>query len=648
MVCKRTNLVIAVVWGVSRIASAAGDAGSPLAVWAVDPHIKVFRDTPPPGTAGAVALRAARNEYESGQVAIRSRGPLKAGRIELSPLRPSGGGASIGPDHFTWNFVGFIPLKKNTRSSEATWIRRAPCEVPDVLLESRTLDLAAETTQPVWLTVFIPKETAPGTYRGEVVAIAGGSRSVVPVTLTVDPFTLPDDRHLYVTNWFSLQNIAKAHGTEMWSEPFWTVLDRYARFMADHRQNVFNVPWNIIEVERQGDGPVTFGYPHFDRYVELFQRAGAGDRIEIVPIARAPNGWGTDVVLNDLPVTDMKTGRQTTLGPEQGLRPMLADLERHLDQRGWLSKTMIHISDEPTRSNLASWRKASDFVHQAAPRLRRIDAIETIDFAGALEVWVPKLNHFERWRQAFEARRADGEFWYYICCDPYGNVYPNRFLDFPLSQIRSLHWINFSERLGGYLHWGLNHWTGDPFGTPDEGLPPGDTHVIYPGSHGPLSSIRWEIERESIEDFEYLCLLCSKTAEAKNRLGKPAAWVDVRRRAEELARRVVPAITDCEKDPAKILAVRTAIADEIIALDRQPLLIVQTEPSDGSTVVEGPIVVEVWGITEPGAVVKVNGTPVDVAADGTFVGRAMHEAVVEAEHNGKKQTSSMRRFVLRQ
>lgn len=129
-----------------------------------------------------------------------------------------------------------------------------------------------------------------------------------------------------------------------------------------------------------------------------------------------------------------------------------------------------------------------------------IAAIETIDCSGALEVWVPQLSHFERWRQAYEARRGDNEFWYYICCNPYGAIYPNRFLDYPLSRIRVLHWLNFSERLSGYLHWGLNYWGADPFGTPSDRLPPGDTHVLYPGKQGPLSSIRWEIQRESIDE----------------------------------------------------------------------------------------------------------------------------------------------------
>jgi hypothetical protein len=290
-------------------------------------------------------------------------------------------------------------------------------------------------------------------------------------------------------------------------------------------------------------------------------------------------------------------------------------------------------------------------VHEAAPRLRRIDAIESTDFAGDLEVWVPKLSHFDRWRDAYERHREGCELWYYICCHPFGNVYPNRFLDYPLARVRVLHWINFAADLAGYLHWGLNFWPDDAFGPPPDRLPPGDTHAIYPGPDGPLDSIRWEIQRDSLEDYETLRLLVSKTAALKKRLGGRAAWLDPRRRARELCRRVVPALTDTEIDPVKIVAARDAVADEIVALDRAPLLLVQTEPPDGATVVHGPITIEVRGLTEPGAAVKVNGRAVRVGKDGQFThvasfGASGGELRVTARHGGK-EAAAVRRFPVR-
>ena len=658
----RTGAAMAMCLGLALVAAsaapasaAAADAGG-LAAWAVDPHTKVFRDAAPPAEAGAVPgtvrMRAARNEYEPGQIAVRSQSPCKGVRIEVSPLRHADGKAVIGG--VRWNFVGFIRVVKNSPGAERLQVRAAPCDIPDPLLEARAMDLEAGATQPVWLTVRVPRDAAPGLYRGEVAVVAEGIRAAVPVELAVDAFALPDARHLLVTNWFHPDRVAKYHKVDMYSEAFWALLERYAENLAAHRQNVIRVPWQMIGVTREADGRLSFDYTTLDRFVTIFEKAGAADRIELSHLGNFAGGdrTGSEIALSSVAATDRATGGKVQIPPEEGLPPLLADLERHLAGRGWLAKAMIHIADEPEIRHAASWRRASEFVHKAAPRLRRIDAISSLDYTGALEVWVPKLSTFDNWRAAYEARRQGNEFWYYICMHPVGNFYPNRFLDYPLACVRVLHWINFSEDLAGYLHWGLDSWRDDPYGPPPtEKLPPGDTHAIYPGSAGPADSLRWEIQRESIEDYEYLHLLAEKAAALKARLGPAAAWADPRRRAVELARRVVPALSACEFDPGRIAAARRAAADEILALDAAPAILVETEPPAGSTLVHGPAGVEVRGAVPPASTVKVNNQAVAVGADGFFgcrtaPSRDACEVRIEVDAQGARKVL-VRGFTLR-
>ncbi len=643
-----------VVFFVALVYARTAWAAEPLSVWVVDPHTKVFRDARPPAAAEKIQMRAARNEYESAQIALLAGGSLKGVRVELSALRQEGGQTQIGPEHLTWNFVGFIPLVENTPKSEKRRVCTAPCEVPDPLLDRRSMDLEAGKTQPVWISAYVPADAAAGVYRGEAAVVAGDKRVTVPLELTVDPFALPKERHLFVTNWFRAENIAEAHKLELWSEPFWAMLRRYAENMAAHRQNVVLTPWSLVKVTRGADGKLSLDTSRFDRFVEVFEQAGMADRIELGHVAHfGPRGWGgNEIQLTTLGAIDQATGKEVKLGPEQGILPFLTALEKHLESRGWLAKAMIHVADEPSVNNVASWREVSAAVHKAAPRLRRIDAIETIDFTGALEVWVPKLSHFERWREAYEARRDGNEFWYYICCHPYGSVYPNRFLDSPLTDVRLLHWINFADDLSGYLHWGGNFWGDDPFGVPRKGLPPGDTHVIYPGSDGPLNSMRWEIARESLEDYEYLHLLASKSRQLKEQFGPAAAVIDPQRRARELCRALVPTITDVERDATRIEAVRNQVADEIVAMDQKPLALIQTEPAEGTTLVVGPIQVEVYGVAEPGATITVDGRAVAQHADGSFAcGRSWPEdktdMTIEVERDGQKKTI-VRKFAVRQ
>lgn len=87
---------------------------------------------------------------------------------------------------------------------------------------------------------------------------------------------------------------------------------------------------------------------------------------------------------------------------------------------------------------------------------------------------------------------------------------------------------------------------------------------------------------------------------------------------------------------------RRQIAREIESLGASPLLYVQTEPCKGTVVPAGPRLINVCGITEPNATVKINGRPVaDVEANGVcavacFLSKP--EVTIEAARDDKVQT----------
>ncbi|MDH7570570.1 MAG: DUF4091 domain-containing protein, partial [Armatimonadota bacterium] len=531
------------------------------------------------------------------------------------------GGAVLPAGRVRWHFQGFVPLEHNSPGTpDSELVRKAPCRVPDVLLADRQRDLPPGEAQPVWLAVDVPRDAVPGEYRGAVSVVAGEARVRLSVHVHVYDFELPQQRHLWVTNWFSLSAIARAHRVELWSEPFWEVLQRYARAMAEHRQNVVLVPLDLVEVTREAGGKLAFDFSRFDRFVRVFQQAGAGERLELGHVAsHGEGGWSSrEILFRPVRALDQGSGQRVALGAEEGLAPLLRALEAHLRERGWLERALIHIADEPAPHNLEAWRRASEFVHRHAPNIPRIDAIEATGFHGALEVWVPKLSHLNTWYATYrDAQRAGAEMWFYTCCHPTG-FYPNRFLDYSLLKTRVLHWLNFAYDLPGYLHWGLNFWGEDPFGAPRPNLPPGDTHICYPGREGPLSSLRWEAMREGIEDFELLRLLAERTGWVRQRLGDAAEAFDPAEGARAFARCVVPGFADFEHSPEGFQTYHRLLCTEIEEAEKPPLLLVKTNPPGGSELVPGPIVVLLSGVVQRGAVVRVNGSAVPVDGAGRF------------------------------
>ena len=493
-------------------------------VWAVDALVKILPESAPPSNAASrVTVDAVRNEYESAQIVVTARKKIEITSVTVGALT---GPSKIAPQ-VEANFVGFVPVKRGTTDTPPEHIAvKAPADVPDPLMKVRSVTVGAGKSQPVWLTIRVSKRTHPGEYKGSVdIQTSQGSASV-PLTVKVHPVTLPDDRTLYITNWFSTGNIASAHGLAKWSEPYWQMLGAYARTMADHRQNVVITPiMELIRGRDDGKGGLTFDFWLFDRWVELFTKAGVIGTIEGGHLGGRSN-WEA---------VDFDASWPTITGPDGKARPnhgvktasederkflsqFLPALQKHLEERGWLDNYIQHLADEPIPANAESYRKLASYVREFAPKIRIIDASMCTEIAGSIDIWVPQPPEFEQKLQFFtERRKAGDEVWFYTCLSPKGK-YMNRFIDYPLIETRLLHWINYKYDLPGYLHWGFNYWQGDPFTLlePNWGgdtyLPPGDSHIVYPGKYGPLSSIRLEAMRDGIEDWELLRLLQKKDA----------------------------------------------------------------------------------------------------------------------------------------
>ena len=139
--------------------------------------------------------------------------------------------------------------------------------------------------------------------------------------------------------------------------------------------------------------------------------------------------------------------------------------------------------------------------------------------------------------------------WTYVCCGPTGR-YANRFIDQQTILPRLIFWIMARYGATGYLHWGYN-WADGPVPEMDAtGFLPaqgpvqsGDVCVVYPGPHGPHDSIRWEQQREGVQDYELLRLLAAQDP----------------RRADALAGRLVHGFEDYTTDPAAFRAARRAL-----------------------------------------------------------------------------------------
>ncbi len=143
-------------------------------------------DVPSPGEVGRpVRLAAARDEFEPASIGVFS--PRALSGVELVPTDLEGPGGAVlrARDTVEVRVTRYIePLRR--------WPRLAGHpRHPGWLDAAAPLDVPAGASRQFWITVHVPGDAAPGTYRGELVLRSGGEAVArLPLEVTVHPFRL--------------------------------------------------------------------------------------------------------------------------------------------------------------------------------------------------------------------------------------------------------------------------------------------------------------------------------------------------------------------------------------------------------------------------------------------------------------------------
>ncbi|MBN1853050.1 MAG: DUF4091 domain-containing protein [Pirellulales bacterium] len=526
--------------------------------WWVDSLKQVRVDETMPNPPREGRIDAARGEVEAIQVAVRSADPCRV-TVEAAPFAPGM------PIRVRW--VQYVPIVRGTHHTPADQrVAVAPVDLPDPLVPGNLQDLTAEKTACFWLDVEVPRDAKPGQYQTTISIKVDGTSIELPLALHVHAATIPFECHLLLTNWFSVRPKELGFGDAPAGSDAWFAA---ANVMFDsmwaHRQNMFWTPlappW--IQPIVTEAGMLDFDFQLFDAWVEAFSRPRGGSRktyIEGQPIATR-QGYDGHVQARFWRIVDGKPEQATTEATDpaarEGYRIFLTALRQHLIDKGWLDRFRIHITDEPHGHQLEPYAVIAGYVREFAPEFPIMEALDVRDefefFEKNCDVWVPQLGRFNQSLDRMLERLAQGkETWIYTCLFPNGS-YPNRFVDYPLIKTRLLHWMNFRWGFTGYLHWGFNHWRGDPFKDlePPHGgstfLPPGDAWIVYPGDKQLLDSIRHEAMRDGVEDFELLTLLAQRNPE----------------QAHELAAAMVRSFTDYVRDEKEFRAIRLRLLETL-------------------------------------------------------------------------------------
>lgn len=577
------------------------DSNDAVGLWWASSGWKISDTRPAPEKREKVLrIQAARNETEAAQLVIRPSSNLQGLTATAGPLEGPGG-AMIGAENVDVLRVRYVPVTRPTDRTGAV----APW--PDPLPPfNGPIDVAAHRNQPLWVRVHVPEDAPAGVYHGAILLRADGYQALAPVEVEVFDFNLPD-RMTCVTAFgfgpwraFEYQDIGDPAQQRQ-------VCNQYLAALSAHHITPYNpapldsiqYTWPEIPKDRSltpeeiaalkpsfqweaWDGAMTkaFDEYHFNSFLVGVPGMGGGTfhaRYEPELL-----GFGEDT-------------------PEyQALfSSWCRQVEEHLREKGWLDMSYVYWFDEPDPKDYAFVMNGFRKLKEAAPGIGRMltEQVEP-ELIGGPNIWSPVTPEYDH--EAAEARRGEGDhFWWYVCTGPKA-PYVTLFIDHPGTEMRVWLWQTWQRKIEGVLVWETTYWHSpeaypdrlqnpyeDPMGwTTGYSTPSGarlawgngDGRFLYPpeaaadGNPGspvldpPVDSIRIEMLRDGIEDYEYLAML-------RRLITAKGGTLSAQERADYEALLTVPpeitaSMTEFTKDPAPIERRREAVARAIERLSR--------------------------------------------------------------------------------
>lgn len=460
-----------------------------------------------------------KGERVNAQAVLWSAAPLSKVSVSVSDLKGAGKN-SIPATAIKTNLVRYVmtdELNKDGRGAcghrpdKTQWDSSVVADVLDVV---KIQDVTSRTTQPIWMNIWVPETTIPGTYTGELTVNAEGQDPMsLKIVLNVLNRTLPAPKNwaFHLDLWQNPYAVARYYDVPLWSKEHFEAMRPTMQTLADAGQKIITAtlmyaPWggqtedtfgSMVTRIKKIDGSWAFDYAIFDKWVEFMMSLGIDEQINcysLIPWKLSFQYY--DQATNTLKYVNTKPGEAAY---NDYWYNFLVSFAKHLKEKGWWEITTIGMDE-----------RAMKDMQIALAIIKKADPDYKVSLAGVYHPQIEKdlydycLAFGHNFPKDVKARREkEGKkSTYYTCCS---EPYPNTFTFSPPAEANWIGWHAAAGNYDGYLRWAYNSWTIDPLrDSRFRTWAAGDCYLVYPNGR---SSIRMERLIEGIQDYEKIRIL---------------------------------------------------------------------------------------------------------------------------------------------
>jgi hypothetical protein len=495
-----------------------------LTTWVVPSLERIGLDQPP-GNKTSIDLYAARGEYESFQIGIRtSQFNLANVNVSISDLRGANNqvipkaNITLYREHYVYVSKSSEDYLENSTNPPLGkgWYADAliPFTHPETLAEltgaeidAVPFDLPPNKNQPIWVDILVPRDTQPGQYTGTFTVTSNQGNSTGEIHLKVWNFTLPLKPSLKSS--FKLAAEDKEPRKSATVELLKHKLMPFSVNPKDERE-LIDI-WGLTSTDTGFWSGADYNNPKMKPApsVEEFKQAAASHQ--------------PDLLLYNFTADE--------IGKYPALHEPIKEWASNMHQAQIANLITMPPTPSLYENALATGRSAVD-----------IWGILPLDYGND-----STRNHIN------EVMQKGNQVWFYTALVQ-DNYSPKWLIDFkPINFRIAQGFINQSLGLTGFLYWQVDRWTNDPWNnvqTYDD--LPGEGMLTYPGKQvgieGIVPSMRLKWLRDGVEDYEYIEIL--KRSPKKER-------------ALQLSRSVGSDWRNWTQDTELLQSVRKQLAEEI-------------------------------------------------------------------------------------